>query len=85
MRHRHMFNATGQPGWMRLGYSPGWANRGGQGLGPCAQLLLGGLQSAGAVPPATKEARAQALRVRAEALASQLEALQAEIDALERG
>ncbi|MDY6865012.1 MAG: DUF5320 domain-containing protein [Halobacteriota archaeon] len=23
-RHRNMYYATGQPGWMRFGYSPGW-------------------------------------------------------------
>ena len=36
--HRNMFYATGLPGWMRFGYSPGW----GGGLGPCAQFLMTG-------------------------------------------
>jgi len=37
MRRRNMYYATGLPGWMRFGYSPG---RG--GLGPCAQFLMTG-------------------------------------------
>ncbi len=32
--HRNMFYATGLPGWMRFGYSPGWG-----GMPPCAQYL----------------------------------------------
>ena len=37
MRRRNMFYATGLPGWMRFGYSPGWG-----GPGPCAQYLMTG-------------------------------------------
>jgi len=37
MRRRNMYYATGLPGWMRFGYSPG---RG--GLAPCAQFLMTG-------------------------------------------
>ncbi len=40
--HRNMYNLTGQPGWMRLGYSPGWAGRSPSGLGPCAEYMLAG-------------------------------------------
>lgn len=40
--HRNMYNLTGQPGWMRLGYSPGWAGRSRSGLGPCAEYMLTG-------------------------------------------
>jgi len=32
--HRHMYCATGLPGWVRLGRSPGWG-----GLPPAAQYL----------------------------------------------
>lgn len=32
--HRNMFYATGLPGWMRFGYSPGWG-----GMPPGAQYL----------------------------------------------
>ena len=42
MRHRNMFYATGLPGWMRFGYSPGWVGRSASGLGPCAQFLMSG-------------------------------------------
>jgi hypothetical protein len=41
-RHRRMFELTGQPGWMRFGYSPGWEGRSPSGLGPCAQYLMTG-------------------------------------------
>jgi hypothetical protein len=36
-RHRHMYYATGLPGWMRFGYSPGWG-----GLPPGATYLMTG-------------------------------------------
>ena len=42
MRRRNMYYATGQPGWMRFGYSPGWSGGRGGGFGPCAQYLLTG-------------------------------------------
>ena len=37
--HRNMFYQTGLPGWMRLGYSPGWVGRCASGLGPAAEYL----------------------------------------------
>jgi hypothetical protein len=40
--HRNMYYLTGQPGWMRLGYSPGWAGRSASGLGPCAEYMTTG-------------------------------------------
>jgi hypothetical protein len=42
MRRRNMYYATGLPGWMRFGYSPGWVGRSASGLGPCAQYFLTG-------------------------------------------
>ena len=36
-RHRYLYYATGVPGWMRFGYSPGWG-----GLPPGAQYLMTG-------------------------------------------
>lgn len=39
---RNMYRLTGQPGWMRLGCSPGWAWRSPSGLGPCAEYLMSG-------------------------------------------
>lgn len=35
--HRNMYYATGLPGWMRFGYSPGWG-----GLPPGASYLMTG-------------------------------------------
>ncbi len=40
--HRNMYYATGMPGWMRLGYSPGWVGRSPGGLPPTAQYLMTG-------------------------------------------
>ena len=42
MRYRWMYYATGLPGWMRFGFSPGWLGRSPSGLGPCAEYLLTG-------------------------------------------
>ncbi len=39
-RHRYMYYATGLPGWMRFGYSPGWLGRSPTGLPPTAQWLM---------------------------------------------
>ncbi|MBU0608373.1 MAG: DUF5320 domain-containing protein [Armatimonadetes bacterium] len=53
MRRRNMYYATGLPGWMRFGYSPGWVGRSPNGLGPCAQFLTTGqwpAPMAGAMP-----------------------------------
>lgn len=36
-RYRHMYYATGLPGWMRFGYSPGWG-----GLPPGATYMMTG-------------------------------------------
>ena len=40
--HRNMYYATGLPGWMRFGYSPGWVGRSATGLGPAAEYLMTG-------------------------------------------
>lgn len=42
MRHRNMYYMTGLPGWMRFGYSPGWAGRSASGLGPGAEFMMTG-------------------------------------------
>jgi len=42
MRNRWMYYATGLPGWMRFGYSPGWVGRSASGLGPCASYMMTG-------------------------------------------
>lgn len=41
-RHRRMYYATGLPGWMRFGFSPGWVGRSPSGLGPCATYMMTG-------------------------------------------
>ncbi|MEW6374515.1 MAG: hypothetical protein AB1502_01815 [Thermodesulfobacteriota bacterium] len=43
MRYRWWYRMTGLPGWMRFGFSPGWAGRGPYGLGPGAYYLMHGL------------------------------------------
>lgn len=45
-RHRRMYYATGLPGWLRFGYSPGWLGRSPTGLPPTAQWII----SSGALP-----------------------------------
>ena len=40
--HRWMYYATGLPGWMRFGFSPGWVGRSATGLGPAAEYLMTG-------------------------------------------
>ena len=42
MRNRGMYYATGLPGWMRFGFSPGWVGRSATGLGPCASYMMTG-------------------------------------------
>jgi len=41
--HRNMYYATGMPGWMRLGYSPGWIGRSPGGLPPTVQYMRTGM------------------------------------------
>jgi hypothetical protein len=38
-RHRNMYYLTGLPGFIRFGYSPGWAEENPSGLPPGAQYL----------------------------------------------
>jgi len=40
--YRRMYQLTGLPGWMRLGFSPGWQGRSPTGLGPGATYLMTG-------------------------------------------
>jgi len=44
--HRNMYYATGMPGWMRLGYSPGWVGRSPGGLPPTVQYMRTGMWQA---------------------------------------
>ena len=96
MRHRNMYYLTGQPGWMRFGFSPGWVGRSPSGLGPCAQFLLTGQfptpqaptttpQSVGfaGVPGIDPKARLEFLRNQAAILEQNLATIKAQIESLE--
>ena len=96
--HRNMYYATGLPGWVRFGYSPGWG-----GLPPAAQYLqntgqtgaflasLGYPTSApGAWPvpgmaPQSKEQELATLNAQKEALERQMEAVKKRLEELEEG
>ncbi len=66
MRHRHWFYATGQPGWMRAGYAPGWAP------GPYTAPMTAADEAS------ILEERARALREELERLDERLGALRTE-------
>jgi hypothetical protein len=97
MRRRNMYNATGLPGWMRLGYSPGWVGRSPGGVGPCAQFLMTGqwpnpamaaaAQGVGpgfaAGPQATPEQQLTMLQAQANLLEQQLQAIRQQIADME--
>lgn len=94
MRRRNMYYATGQPGWMRLGYSPGWVGRSPNGLGPCAQYLAmgqgpaslaGGPAAAPVAVGADRQQRVAFLQAQVSLLEQQLEALRRQLEALEQG
>ncbi len=98
MRHRWMYYATGLPGWMRFGYSPGWVGRSPTGLGPCASYLMTGQwpmpatapdwgQWPGAAfqwPTATPETELAGLKSQAEWLKAQLDQITKRIEELEK-
>ena len=89
MRWRNMFYLTGQPGWMRFGYSPGWVGRSPTGLGPCAQYLLTGRWPWYPGPGQPQFAQAapwgvDALKAQAEALRQQLSLIEERIRQLEQ-
>ncbi|MBC7264178.1 MAG: DUF5320 domain-containing protein [Chloroflexi bacterium] len=99
MRHRWLYYATGQPGWMRFGFSPGWVGRSASGLGPCAEYLMTGrwptpAMAAWGAPmwpfaaPApgamSPQQEAQMLKSQAEALKAQLDAITKRIEELEK-
>jgi len=90
MRHRHMYYATGLPGWMRFGYSPGWIGRSPTGLGPCAQFLLSGEWPAPQMQQAWLDAqpagfdRVTLLKNQAAMLQQQLDMINSQIAELEK-
>ncbi len=88
--HRNMYYLTGQPGWMRLGHSPGWAGRSRSGLGPCAEYVLTGRWPAAAAPftpPAAQTGSAgelELLKAQAERMEQTLAQIRERIDKLEK-
>ncbi len=92
MRYRWMYYATGLPGWMRFGYSPGWAGRGGPGRGPCAYYAMTGRWPTAPAwgwpgfqsPSTTPEAELAALKTQAQWLKSQLDTISQRIEELEK-
>jgi len=88
--HRNMYYLTGQPGWMRLGYSPGWAGRSRSGLGPCAEYLLTGRWPAANLPftppaaPAGSAGELDLLKAQAERMEQTLAQIRERIDRLEK-
>ena len=84
MRWRNMYYLTGQPGWMRFGFSPGWIGRSPTGLGPCAQYLLAGRWPVGAGVQQAAPWGIDALRAQAEALRQQLTLIEERIRQLEQ-
>ena len=90
--YRRMYYTTGQPGWMRFGYSPGWVGRSATGSGPCAEYLMTGRwptpQAATGVPLVppgmTPEQELQMLKNQSEVLKQQLDQVDKRIKDLEK-
>ena len=93
--HRNMYYMTGLPGWMRLGYSPGWQGRSASGLGPAAEYLTTGRwptpqmeqawqagPAGGFAPGAGQEL--EYLKRQADSLSQQLDSVRKRIDELEK-
>ncbi|NSW56980.1 MAG: hypothetical protein HPY44_13295 [Armatimonadetes bacterium] len=87
MRNRNMYYATGLPGWLRFGYSPGWG-----GMPPCAPYFMG--QSAAQSWPVQMpmaglgfspvEAERNMIAMQLEAIADQLAFIADRLDALDK-
>ena len=90
MRHRNMYYATGLPGWMRFGYSPGWVGRSPSGLGPCAEFLTTGqwptpqMQQAWQGGQPIEFNQLTMLKNQAQMLQQQLDAIKAQIAEIEK-
>ncbi|MEA3301635.1 MAG: DUF5320 domain-containing protein [Pseudomonadota bacterium] len=95
--HRNMYYATGMPGWMRLGYSPGWVGRTSSGLPPTAQHLTTGMwqtpqpqatvagnQAGMPAPAATGQQEISILESQATILNGQLEQIKKRIEELKK-
>ncbi len=91
--HRNMYYATGMPGWMRLGYSPGWVGQSPGGLPPAVQYMRTGMwqtpQPQATVagmpaPAATGQQEVSMLESQAAMLEGQLEQIKKRIEELKK-
>ncbi len=93
-RWRNMYYLTGLPGWMRFGYSPGWAGRSPTGMPPGAQYLYqtGQMpqfaswiqQQAPGIPIMPKEQEISMLESQAKMLGDQLEQIKKRLEELRK-
>ncbi len=90
-----MYYATGMPGWMRLGYSPGWVGRTSSGLPPTVQYMqtgtwqtpqpqatVAGMQASMPAMPAQQEVAM--LESQAAMLGGQLEQIKKRVEELKK-
>ena len=89
--NRNMYYATGLPGWMRLGYSPGWVGRSPDGLPPTAQYLRTGSWPAPqqqaqwqGMPAISEQQELSMLESQAAALEQQLEQIKNRLQELKK-
>ena len=95
--HRNMYYATGMPGWMRLGYSPGWVGQSPGGLPPTVQYMrtgmwqtpqpqttVAGMQAGMPAPAAPGQQEVSILESQAAMLEGQLEQIRKKIEELKR-
>ena len=93
--HRNMYYATGMPGWMRLGYSPGWVGQSPGGLPPTVRYMrtgvwqtpqpeatVAGMQAGMSATPMPQEV--SILESQAAMLEGQLEQIRKKIEELKR-
>ncbi|MBA1343281.1 MAG: hypothetical protein C5S52_06755 [ANME-2 cluster archaeon] len=93
--HRNMYYATGMPGWMRLGYSPGWVGRSPGGLPPTVQYMrtgmwqtpqpeatVAGMQAS--MPATSTQQEVSILESQAAMLEGQLEQIKKRVEELKR-
>lgn len=87
MRHRNMRRLTGQPGWMRFGFSPGCGGRGRSRFGPCGRFMQAGQFASGeeptGMPAVDVRSRLKFLKSQMGAMEQNLAAIKAEIENLE--
>ncbi|MCK5108761.1 MAG: DUF5320 domain-containing protein [Methanosarcinales archaeon] len=93
--HRNMYYATGMPGWMRLGYSPGWVGQSPGGLPPTVQYMRTGMwqtpqpqttvaEMQAGMPAMPAQQEVSILESQAAMLEGQLEQIRKKIEELKR-